>query len=109
MLFTANNRTLTRERADAVSRMWMRPLRAKRIDDLLARTPTFDERDFLAMQLDTRAEGYEQIRATILDVVVADEREPRLARARELAASLERPRRRRSSRRSGCCTRTTAR
>ena len=38
-LFTANNRTLPRERADAVSRMWMRPLRAKRIDDLLAAQP----------------------------------------------------------------------
>jgi penicillin amidase len=86
-LFTANNRTLPRERAAVVSRMWMRPLRAKRIDDLLAEKRTFDERDFLAMQLDTRAEGYEQIRATILDVVAGDEREPKLARARELAAA----------------------
>ena len=65
--------------------MWMRPLRAKRIDDLLAERRTFDERDFLAMQLDTRAEGYEQIRDTILDVVADDEREPKLQRARELA------------------------
>jgi penicillin amidase len=67
--------------------MWMRPLRAKRIDDLLAERRTFAERDFLAMQLDTRAEGYEQIRATILDVVPQDEREPKLLRARELAAA----------------------
>jgi len=37
------------------------------------------------MQLDTRAEGYEQIRATILDVVTRDERDPKLKRARELA------------------------
>jgi penicillin G amidase len=85
VLFTANNRTLARGRADAVSRMWMRPLRAKRIDDLLAERRTFDEREFLAMQLDTRAEGYEQIRATILEVVGADESEPHLKRARELA------------------------
>ena len=84
-LFTANSRTLPPSQADAVSRMWMRPLRAKRIDDLLAERRTFGERDFLAMQLDTRAEGYEQIRATILDVVPQDEREPKLARARELA------------------------
>jgi penicillin amidase len=65
--------------------MWMRPLRAKRIDDLLAERRTFDERDFLAMQLDTRAEGYELMRATILDAVTNDASEPQLKRARELA------------------------
>jgi penicillin amidase len=85
VLFTANSRTLPPDQADAVSRMWMRPLRAKRIDDLLAERRTFDEADFLAMQLDTRAEGYELVRATILDVVPSDEREPQLKRARELA------------------------
>jgi penicillin amidase len=84
-LFTANSRTLPPTQADAVSRMWMRPLRAKRIDDLLAERRTFDEHDFLAMQLDTRAEGYELMRATILDVVPSDERESRLKSARDLA------------------------
>jgi penicillin amidase len=83
-LYTANNRTLPPGQADTVSRMWMRPLRAKRIDDLLAERRTFAEPDFLAMQLDTRAEGYEQIRATVLDVVGADDREPKLKHAREL-------------------------
>jgi penicillin amidase len=85
VLYTANNRTLAAGRAETVSRMWMRPLRAKRIDELLAAQPTFAERDFLAMQLDTRAEGYELIRATILEVVGTDEREPQLEQARELA------------------------
>jgi penicillin amidase len=85
VLFTANSRTLARERAATVSRMWMRPLRAKRIEELLAAQRTFDERDLLAMQLDTRAEGYEQIRATILDVVAEGEADPMLKRARELA------------------------
>jgi penicillin G amidase len=85
VLFTANNRTLPAGQADTVSRMWMRPLRAKRIDELLAERRSFDERGFLAMQLDTRAEGYEQIRATILEVVASDESEPALARARALA------------------------
>ena len=84
-LLTANSRPLPPSQADAVSRMWMRPLRAKRIDDLLAERRTFDERTFLAMQLDTRAEGYELMRATILDVVPNGEREPQLKRARELA------------------------
>ena len=59
VLFTANNRTLPARDAAELSRMWMRPLRAKRIDDLLAAQRQFDERDFLAMQLDTAAEGYE--------------------------------------------------
>ena len=71
--------------ADAVSRMWMRPLRAKRIDELLAARRTFDERDFLAMQLDTRAEGYEQIRATILLEVVRERRARAQARTRARA------------------------
>ena len=97
-LFTANNRTLPPSQADTVSRMWMRPLRAKRIDELLAEQRTFDERDFLAMQLDTRAEGYEQIRATILDVVASDEREPAAAACARARGGVERQRRRRSSR-----------
>jgi penicillin amidase len=84
-IFTANSRTLPPERADAVSRMWIRPLRAKRIDELLAARRTFEERDFLEMQLDTRAEGFEQMRATILDVIPPDDGEPRLRRARALA------------------------
>jgi penicillin amidase len=86
-IYTANNRTLPSSQADVVSRMWMRPLRAKRIDELLAAQRTFNERDFLAMQLDTRAEGYEQIRATILEVVASDDSEPALQRARTLAVS----------------------
>jgi penicillin amidase len=84
-IFTANSRTLSAERAGAISRMWMRPLRAKRIDDLLAAQRTFAERDFLAMQLDTRAEGYEQLRAVVLEVVGDDERDASLAQARDLA------------------------
>jgi penicillin amidase len=86
-LFTANSRTLGRSQADEISRMWMRPLRAKRIDDLLAEQRTFDERGFLALQLDTRAEGYEQIRAAVLEVVAADEPDDDLRQARELAAA----------------------
>jgi penicillin amidase len=82
-LFTANNRTLPPSRADALSRMWMRPLRAKRIDDLLASRATFAERDFLSMQLDTRAEGYDAIAGLVLEVVAEGEREELLVRARE--------------------------
>jgi penicillin amidase len=82
-LFTANNRTLPPEKAAAVSRMWMRPLRAKRIDELLGAGNKFGAREFLAMQLDTQAEGYDQIRDTVLAAVAADDPEPLLRRARD--------------------------
>ncbi|MEO8467639.1 MAG: penicillin acylase family protein [Gammaproteobacteria bacterium] len=82
-LFTANNRTLPPEKAATLSRMWMRPLRAKRIDELLAARNTFGARDFLAMQLDTRAEAYDQIRDTLLAVVPANDPEPLLRSARD--------------------------
>jgi penicillin amidase len=86
-LFTANSRTLGADEAAAMSRMWMRPLRAKRIADLLAAGAGLDEPSALAMQLDTRAEGYETLRAVVLEVVAAGETEPLLARARAHAAA----------------------
>src|SRR6185503_18460517 len=82
VLFTANSRTLPRAEAAAMSRMYMRPLRAKRIADLLASRRTFSERDLLALQLDTRAEGYELLRAAVLDAVPADDGNALLKRAR---------------------------
>jgi penicillin amidase len=87
VLFTANSRTLVRDEAAAVSRMYMRPLRAKRIADLLAGQRTFSERDLLAFQLDTRAEAYEPLRAAVLDAVAADESEALLRRARAHVAA----------------------
>jgi penicillin G amidase len=82
-VFTANNRTLPAGPAAEVSRMWMTPLRASRIAELLAQHSTLSERDSLAMQLDTRARGYDQLRDIVLEVVPADEHDPLLARARE--------------------------
>lgn len=61
----------------------MRPLRAKRIGDLLAEQPRFDEADFLAMQLDTRAEGYDLMRDIALEVLPETEADPLLAAVRE--------------------------
>ncbi|HVY67219.1 MAG TPA: penicillin acylase family protein [Gammaproteobacteria bacterium] len=86
-LFTANNRTLPPDVAATLSRMWMRPLRAQRIAELLDARRTFTPRDFLAMQLDTRAEGYEQLRAAVLAAVPADEQDALLARARRYVQS----------------------
>ena len=82
-VFTANNRTLPAGPAAEVSRMWMTPLRASRIAELLAQHSALSERDSLAMQLDTRARGYDQLRDIVLEVVSADEHDPLLARARE--------------------------
>jgi penicillin amidase len=87
VLYTANSRTLPRAEAAAMSRMYMRPLRAKRIADLLAGQRTFNERDLLSLQLDTRAEGYEQLRAAVLDAVPADDSDALLARARTHVAA----------------------
>lgn len=84
-LFTANSRTLPREQALELSRMWMRPLRAKRIEELLAAEPRHDERHALAMQLDTRAAGYDFVRDIVLEIVPADERDARLRWARTVA------------------------
>lgn len=84
-VFTANNRTLPAGPAATVSRMWMPSLRAGRIAELLAEHPTLSERDSLAMQLDTRAAVYDQIRDTVLEVVPEDETDPLLASVREHA------------------------
>ncbi len=87
VLFTANNRTLPIDRADRLGRIWMRPLRAERIDELLAGRTSLSEQDFLSMQLDTRAFGYESIRALILEIVPATETDTALAWARRTAAA----------------------
>jgi len=82
-LFTANNRTLPVAPAARISRMWMSPLRAARVAELLAARRDFAATDSLAMQLDTRTAGYDQIRDLILEVVPGSETEPLLARARD--------------------------
>jgi penicillin amidase len=81
-LFTANNRTLPAASASRISRMWMAPLRAARVAELLAERREITEHDSLAMQLDTRTMGYDQIRELVLEIVPGDEPEPLLARAR---------------------------
>jgi len=84
-LFTANNRTLPIEQAQALSRMWMRSTRAHRIAQIFATGKRFDEQTFLTMQLDTQAAAYEQIRALILEIVAADDASTVLQDARRLA------------------------
>ncbi|HEY8521746.1 MAG TPA: penicillin acylase family protein [Gammaproteobacteria bacterium] len=86
VVLTANNRTLPADEAAAFGRFWMRPLRAKRADDLLRAERRFDEQALLAMQLDTRAEGYDVLRDVVLEVVPLDERDRLLVRARRHVA-----------------------
>jgi penicillin amidase len=81
-LVAANNRTLPLEQSNALSRMWMTPLRAARITELLAAAPKLAEPELLAMQLDTRARGYDEIRDVLLEIVPSTETDPLLARAR---------------------------
>lgn len=83
VMLTANNRTLPAEAAESLGRMWMRPLRAKRIADLLGEQRRFDEAGFLAMQLDTRVEGYDVVRDIALEVLDEKESDTRLAAVRE--------------------------
>lgn len=86
-LYTANSRTLPWPEAGALSRMWMRPTRAHRIAELLDAQDTFDERDFLAMQLDTRAHAYEHLREIVLEVVAEDDADTTLRAARAAIAA----------------------
>lgn len=87
VLYGANNRTLPADEAQRLSRMWMPSLRAKRVLDLLAERPAFAESDFLAMQLDTRAEAYDAVRDVVLEVAAAEDPDPLLARARKHVAA----------------------
>ena len=87
VLFQANNRALPLDVAGQIGRMWVRPLRAYRIEEMLAAKERFVESDFLKMQLDTRAVAYEPIRDLLLEVVPADEPTRALSEARKLAAN----------------------
>jgi penicillin G amidase len=84
VLLSANNRTLPLADAGRISRVWMPALRATRIAALLSDGATFTERDFLRMQLDTRAAGYDYVRELLLEAVPDDEHDPLLLRARAL-------------------------
>ncbi len=85
-LFTANSRTLPHATGDRVSRAWMRPLRADRIAELLSEGAAFTEADFVAMQLDTRAAGYDAIRDLMLEVVPESEPDEALRTVRTIVA-----------------------
>jgi penicillin amidase len=82
-VFTANNRTLAADDAAAYGSMWMRPLRAQRIAELLAGAATVTERTSLDMQLDAQAAAYEALQALVLEAVPEVEQDAALARARD--------------------------
>ena len=81
----ANDRALPMPAAAALSRVYMRPHRAARIDALLDGDAGFDEDDLFRMQLDTSAPAYEPLRRLILEIVADDEPDAALAAARRAA------------------------
>ena len=83
VLFTANNRTVSTTVSRRLGRVWMPPVRAHRIAELLGEVATLSETDCLAIQLDTRSAVHEVARDLVLEVSDG----PDLARARELAES----------------------
>lgn len=83
VLYTANNRTLDYSDSLALSRFWMRPLRAHRISELLDAGQKLSEAGSLQMQLDTLVEAFELFRSIALKVVAEDEPDPHLRAARE--------------------------
>ena len=82
VLYTANNRTLPAAAAIALSRMWMPSFRAKRIADLFGEQRMLDEAGSLALQLDLRAEAYDDIRDVVLEVIGENDSDELLATAR---------------------------
>lgn len=87
VLFTANHRTLPIDRARLLGRNWSPSFRARRISERLAQRATFTEDDLLELQLDTRVEMLDFYRDLLLAAIPADERDPRAARLRDVAAS----------------------
>lgn len=81
-LYTANSRLLPLDESAALGAAAMPAFRAKRIADRLAEQRHFDEADFVALQLDTRAEAYDAIRDVVLEVLEVREEDPVLRAAR---------------------------
>lgn len=70
-LWTANNRTLSPERAEGIGHAWANAGRAARIGDLLGGRARHSEGDLLAIQLDTRDAQYDFYKALALEACAA--------------------------------------
>lgn len=82
-LWSANNRTMSPERAAVLGGEWGSGYRARRISELIASPAVMSETDLHAMHLDTRAGEYDLLREAVLAAVPADEPDAALRRARE--------------------------
>lgn len=69
ILFTANNRTVDGPEANLLGHAWASGYRAQRIAELLEAKKTFDERDLLAIQLDTRTRLFDFYRDLMLEAI----------------------------------------
>lgn len=81
---TANQRTLAVERSGRFGAIWALGARAKRIGDVLDSEQRVDERDMLALQLDTRVEVLDLYRDLVVEVAQGSESEE-FAQALDLA------------------------
>jgi penicillin amidase len=69
ILYTANNRTVDEAWAARLGRTWDLGARARRIRDRLLAKEKMDERDLLAIQLDTRVELLDFYRDLVLEAI----------------------------------------
>lgn len=86
-LATANARTLPPEQSRLLGWCWASGDRASRISELLDARDRFDERDLLAIQLDTRAAGFDLFQRLILDEIAERDEDPMISMARREAAA----------------------
>ncbi len=87
VLYTANNRTVPLDRSRQLGRVWVMPVRARRIAERLGDGDGFSETDLLDIQLDTTSLVHGLARDLVLEVTTPDETDPGLAAARALAES----------------------
>lgn len=86
MIYTANNRVAGLEQSQRFGTWFPEGVRAHRIRELLSAERCFDERDMLAIQLDTRTASLDRARDLILEIVPEDTDDPALREARLAAA-----------------------
>ena len=82
-LLTANNRTVGPRLARQLGYAWAHPARAKRIENVLAKTVDTNEEEMLALQMDTTTIGLDSWRSIVLNAIPKDEADPSLMAARE--------------------------
>ena len=82
-LLTANNRTVGPRLARQLGYAWAHPARAKRIENVLAKTVDTNEKEMLELQMDPTTVGLDPWKVIVLNAIPADEEDQSLAAARQ--------------------------